>query len=523
MASRCLGDLLQELSDLLCLLQQRRASRAPDSLLEKLVKSGKARIAAEAPLSIADATKLYSLLKKAAGSQTDKQQLQEAVDEALSQGPGAAATTRESVDKSSLKTQLLLCPQNYLTESDWRVLEDPSSSEDAKLKTLAVRLRSVGCRSLAEKTAGACVALLCALLPQLPPYQEIFEMVLDFKKAFGLTSGQGQEALPFLRVYPADAADLPQALREHGYAREAACPKHVEALQSIMTYHMPLRPTSKLLVGSLHVATPQRGSAASTWARHSPGRSKAVSEDDPLTLRHFLMGCRMMGLAASENAHTHPDSTSTVRLTPAGRNSGAEKQLLALPAPPENSAGAGHSHAGVPVNLTRTRAGEEAPATEPLQPKVRAPAEVSTSANQPASEPALTDLEQKAYEKLQAKALEKKTLGTGSRGRGSGRGRGRGKGRGRGRTEPAKGSQDARSPGKGAAAKTRKRPAAAISSARPWLVQKPTAKQRGSSKESYFSTQYHQAKQHALRELGCEEEEAKEHGRRAYNEAKALW
>ena len=120
MAPCCLGDLLQDLSDLLCLLQQRRASRTPESLLEKLLESGKARIAAEAPLTIADATKLYSLLEKAACSETDKQKLQEAVDEALLQGPGAATSRRESADKGSLKTQLLLCPQNYLTESDWR-------------------------------------------------------------------------------------------------------------------------------------------------------------------------------------------------------------------------------------------------------------------------------------------------------------------------------------------------------------------------------------------------------------------
>ena len=151
--------------------------------MEKLLESGKARIAAEAPLAIADATKLYSLLEKAACSDTDKQKLQEAVDEALLEGAQAASSSRESADKGPVKTQLLLCPQNYLTESDWRLLEDCNSSKDAKLQTLAARLRSLGCRSLAEKTAGACVALLCALLPQLPPYQEIFQMVVDFKKS----------------------------------------------------------------------------------------------------------------------------------------------------------------------------------------------------------------------------------------------------------------------------------------------------------------------------------------------------
>ena len=169
MAPRCLGDLLQDLSDLACLLKERRAGQAPEGLLKKLVESGKARIAAEAPLSIAEASKVYSLLEKASCSDAEKQSLQEAVDSALLESPGGAASTRASPEKRSLKTQLLLYPQNYLTESDWKILEDVSSSREAKLKALAARLRSLGCRSLAEKTAGACVALACALLPHLPP------------------------------------------------------------------------------------------------------------------------------------------------------------------------------------------------------------------------------------------------------------------------------------------------------------------------------------------------------------------
>ena len=95
------------------------------------------------------------------------------MDSALLESPGSAASTRASPEKGSLKTQLLLYPQNYLTESDWKILEDVSSSREAKLKALAARLRSLGCRSLAEKTAGACVALACALLPHLPPFRAL--------------------------------------------------------------------------------------------------------------------------------------------------------------------------------------------------------------------------------------------------------------------------------------------------------------------------------------------------------------
>ena len=73
MAPRCLGDLLQDLSDLACLLKERRAGQAPESLLNKLVESGKAPIAAEAPLSIAEASKVYSLLEKASCSDAEKQ------------------------------------------------------------------------------------------------------------------------------------------------------------------------------------------------------------------------------------------------------------------------------------------------------------------------------------------------------------------------------------------------------------------------------------------------------------------
>ena len=341
-------------------------------------------------------------------------------------------------------------------------------------------------------------------------------MVGEFKKAFGLTACQDEDTLPYLRVYPTDAADLLQALREHSYAVEPAVPKRVDAVQSIMTHHMPLRPTSKLLAGSLPVATPQRSSAP-----RGLSSSNAVSEDDPLTLGHFLMGCRMLGLAGQENGHARRESTP-LRLTMPSSKCGPDEQLLALPAPTETRqvASAGQANTAATLMSARAAAAETGGAT--LQPRVRVPAEATASEDKPASEPPLSELEQQAFEKLQKKAMDNKTSGAAPRGR-AGRGRGCGRGRGKSQATAGKDVRAANCSGKTASGKPRKRPAAASSFPRAWAVQKPTAKQRAGSKESYVSTQYHQAKQHALRQLGCDEAAAKEHARRAYNEAKAFW
>ena len=168
MARLLLGDALQELSDLGGLLAQRRQSGSSEDVCQKLLEVGLQKLRAPSPLKVADSKDVYSMVEKAGFAEKEKAALPRAVDEAALAVP-AQALPQEG---GQLRPQLLSTPQNYLTASEWAVLEKAEASYDEKSRCLATCLRrvGVGVESLAEQTVGYCVALLLTFLPKLPSY-----------------------------------------------------------------------------------------------------------------------------------------------------------------------------------------------------------------------------------------------------------------------------------------------------------------------------------------------------------------
>ena len=97
-----------------------------------------------------------------------------------------------------------------MTKNDWKTLDNPSSTYVAKTNTIVRRLKLFGVKSLHEQTAKYCVALLLTTFNQLPSYQVIHQMLVEFKQRFhrDLTKVQ----VPFLRTYPHNVGGLLEAI-----------------------------------------------------------------------------------------------------------------------------------------------------------------------------------------------------------------------------------------------------------------------------------------------------------------------
>ena len=497
-----LGDLLQEVSDVAQLLQQRRQSGAAAAVCEKLTESLVASLQSAGPLGAASATKLYAAVETATFSDEEKQKLLCALDGAV------GAEDVKAPSAAVVKQQTLEALQNYLTQSDWDALASAHASYAAKSSIVAKRLRSLGLRSLGEQTVKRAVALLLTTLPSLPPYTDIYRMVVDFKEVFH-SCGAPPASLPFLRLYPLHPKDLPKLLFDSAYADAAPTSREVESLEQLATHHVPLRATSRLLTRQPRVAQAPAGTSA-------PVLPAASSHQVP-NLQDFLCGL-MQTWASQRKGDPAPAQPCQLQQLPEQQQQQQQQapQTLQLALP----SAAGQSQTQPADGPAKN---ESAAA---LQPRHRV---TSKSAGEATGKPdvPLSDLEQAAFEALKARGAGSKADPEKDKPRNKG-GRPRkttaepkAKAQPKAKPQSAKGKASAGVSASAAkAASSKKRPAACL---RDYVVAKPTARQLTGTKDSYICSHYHAAKTFAKKEFGWDKACSLEYARKAYAQAVTLW
>ena len=240
------ADVSNDMLNIGKLLESRRKTMSTttdgsDNEQEKNMVQGCAhRIKLIANITVVEGKLLYDTIQQCSLSDDYKKILRDALD-----GKMSVATTENHPDVV-LKPQTLTSIQNYLSRRDWQILDDPKATYLSKLNVVVRRLRTVGVRGLHEQTAKYGVALVLTTLTQLPDYTIIHQMLQKFKQTFhrDLTKVQ----LPFIRVYPTSASELPETVLTSAYSDEDPVePREIENLGMIAENHIPLRATSKLL------------------------------------------------------------------------------------------------------------------------------------------------------------------------------------------------------------------------------------------------------------------------------------
>ena len=514
MANVQVGDVLQEILDMGKLVQKKRAAGGEEVSCQQLLTTLIGKLQKAAPLKIADATKIYAVVEKAAFAENEQKLLMDTVDAAV------LAEPQHIPEQAALRPQTLTALGNYLTADDWSNLNSSDASYAAKTRTLASRLRKLGIQSLGEQTARYSVAVLLTRLPKLPSYVDIHKMALDFKEVFQSTP-KAADKLPFLRVYPERPDALPELVYNSAYADGLPISVPIESLRQIAEHHVPLRRTSKLLaVGSSDARRPE-SAASSAGAGEKQGGLET-------SLMDFLQGCLKQAVTATarpllmqqpahmaagaiQEAASHGVSASTLPVLP--------NALDTTPTTSTASPTSQRESTGSPD----TKSMEASPKQDPagLQPRPRQTGACEEEPEDEEKKPSLSDIEEKAFQALKAKHENNKCCNLrGGRGRGRGsagktaavKAAGKGQGKGRGRGAKASGLQQA---------KAYKRPAAALQ-LKDWEVCKPNAEQRNSTKLSFQSGHYHAARQFALK-TGATPTVAKEYARKAYQAAGQIW
>ena len=477
------------------LLESRRktmttTSDASDNDQEKNMVQGCAhRIKLIANITVVEGKLLYDTIQQCSLSDDYKKILRDALD-----GKMSVATTDNQSDVV-LKPQTLTSIQNYLSRRDWQILDDPKASYLSKVNVVVKRLRTVGVKGLHEQTAKYGVALVLTTLTQLPDHTIIHQMLQEFKQTFhrDLTKVQ----VPFIRVYPTSASELPETVITSAYSDEDPVePREIENLCMIAENHIPLRATSKLLKAGkpqkeLAVVT----SSASQTKKPNLPVEKTVQEDKTGNFGNPWMMMQMMMQFMQKQCGESNGQETKVTLSPQ-----KEKELAA-----EKSKEALQAAAAAFQPRKRQLAlaeGENTAEVKESEPPMEKPAEEEEQQEERTKTP--KDFEDATYEAL----LNKK----------------------------GQAKQSAKDKGKEAMPKkSPKAKAKSKAKAKPAVMKRPSAQQQHyelppwkkedseTSRNTFTSRHWHAARSFAVRVLGYDDEYAKQYAKGFHEAAGELF
>ncbi|CAE7650334.1 unnamed protein product [Symbiodinium sp. CCMP2592] len=172
--------------------------------------------------------------------------------------------------KEESKPQTLLKPENFITVTEWSMLE--KSPAPARLEILLKRYLQLGLRNLTEQTVKKGLAFLLALaageLSQMPTYEEIYEEVQVFKRSWESVKTDAEPTEVGLLTYPDDPSSLPKALFDRAYKAEDP-PMGKDVRAGIWLAHIPMRSTSKLLQKNKKQRLPRPDGQAAVSEQHA--------------------------------------------------------------------------------------------------------------------------------------------------------------------------------------------------------------------------------------------------------------
>ena len=154
-------DIVKEVDEVSRYLRARADMEVPPEstaqVAQGLVRSLEGRIATLRSVSPSVGLQLLTAIRDSSFAAESKDQLQVAVDARLT-STSVAGSHEPSV--STLHPQKLTTPYRYLTQSDWDVIRNDTSTHADRVQKMIHRFQSVGIASLHEQTVKALIHLL---------------------------------------------------------------------------------------------------------------------------------------------------------------------------------------------------------------------------------------------------------------------------------------------------------------------------------------------------------------------------
>ena len=328
-----LEDVLKELNDFALLLPSRPEKKKP-MMLEKLAANVCAKLDQFQSFSAAHALKLHECLEACNFPDDFSEQVANKSDELLACGSQAM----QAGQVTSLKPQKLSSIANYLTSSEWAMLQDSDVCWWSKQRMLVERLKKLGIKSMAEITCRWVLALLYCTLPSLPEAHAVYQQVQELKGCFSTCPGPSDDR-PYIVNFPDDPQKLPAELLEKAYPQEQPKYVHVEKLAHVAR-SLTLRSSSKKLA-----ANKQKQAAASNAlvTQHAPASHVAsnnaflqMPEGNPFAACMNMLAQTMMqasGMSQSSfstAAANFQPNKKVLQLLPGGQAASENKQAASL-------------------------------------------------------------------------------------------------------------------------------------------------------------------------------------------------
>ncbi|CAE7732629.1 unnamed protein product [Symbiodinium sp. CCMP2592] len=243
--------------------------------VDALMNSWCTRLESLGSLSLGQAMQMKQTIQDLSFESTLSERLLEKVEAkvlatATAATPPPDTTYTPNKRKEESKPQTLLKPENFITVTEWSMLE--KSPAPARLEILLKRYLQLGLRNLTEQTVKKGLAFLLALaageLSQMPTYEEIYEEVQVFKRSWESVKTDAEPTEVGLLTYPDDPSSLPKALFDRAYKAEDP-PMGKDVRAGIWLAHIPMRSTSKLLQKNKKQRLPRPDGQAAVSEQHA--------------------------------------------------------------------------------------------------------------------------------------------------------------------------------------------------------------------------------------------------------------
>lgn len=245
MASFSVQSLVEELHHTESLVQKR------PQLAESLVANLESKLTACGHLLPGDLVALYQVLEDSQLQQNHVKALCAILDQKANGSIGGPM-------KTTLAPVSFDWPQNYLTKEDWEALDKANTWQAIDL--LVSRYQSLGIHSVKESTKKAAIGLVVWLQVQktgkIPFYTCIYQMVQHFTDAFQVKKPEAR--LCHTTVFPENPKDLPPNVLKAIYGENMPEARYCQGLANLVQHHIPVRSTSKLLVGAQGINKPSK-------------------------------------------------------------------------------------------------------------------------------------------------------------------------------------------------------------------------------------------------------------------------
>ena len=142
---------------------------------------------------------------------------------------------------------------NWLTQSEWDLIEAPEAQYHSILVVVTERLKKLRVDSLKESSVKTWTAMLVNVamnkIGKMPSYEQIYQLACDLKQYLKSSAMKPDPRIPLMKVFPTDPKLLSASVLLLVYPDEQPIQKTgLDKVAALVADHIPVRDSSKLLL-----------------------------------------------------------------------------------------------------------------------------------------------------------------------------------------------------------------------------------------------------------------------------------